>query len=114
MAGDTDATVVAERVGFGALHATAGPLAGQSFPLKMDGFYIGRDRSVSQVVLDTPSVSKRHVWVGIREGVPTAIDQSSTNGTYLNTLGTRIGQVRLTPGDTLIISDDVARFVYRV
>lgn len=112
-AGDTDSTVVAERVGFGALHATAGPLAGQTFPLKMDGFYIGRDRSVSQVVLDTPSVSKRHVWVGIKDGVPTAVDQSSTNGTYLNTLGTRIGMVRLTPGDTLIISDDVARFVYR-
>ena len=111
--GDTDATVVAERIGFGALHATSGPLAGQSFPLKMDGFYIGRDRSVSQVVIETPSVSKRHVWVGIRDGVPTAIDQSSTNGTYLNTLGTRIGTVRLTPGDTLIISDDVARFVYR-
>lgn len=111
--GDTDATVVAERPGFGALHATTGPLAGQSFPLKMDGFYIGRDRSVAQVVIETPSVSKRHVWVGIRDGVPTAVDQSSTNGTYLNTLGTRIGTVRLTPGDTLIISDDVARFVYR-
>ncbi|HYC92072.1 MAG TPA: FHA domain-containing protein [Thermoanaerobaculia bacterium] len=111
--GDTDATVVAERLGFGALHATSGPLAGQSFPLKTDGFYIGRDRTVSQVVIETPSVSKRHVWVGIRDDVPTAIDQGSTNGTYLNTLGTRIGQVRLTPGDTLIISDDVARFVYR-
>lgn len=111
--GDTDATVVAERLGFGAMHATSGPLAGQSFPLKTDGFYIGRDRTVAQVVIETPSVSKRHVWVGIRDGVPTAIDQGSTNGTYLNTLGTRIGQVRLTPGDTLIISDDVARFVYR-
>ena len=111
--GDTDATVVAERIGFGALHATTGPLAGQSFPLKMDGFYIGRDRSVSQVVIETPSVSKRHVWVGIRDGVPTAIDHSSTNGTYLYTLATRIGQVRLAPGDTLIISEDVARFVYR-
>jgi glucose/arabinose dehydrogenase len=111
--GDTDATVVADRLGFGAMHATSGPLAGQSFPLKTDGFYIGRDRTVSQVVIETPSVSKRHVWVGIRDGVPTAIDQGSTNGTYLNTLGTRIGQVRLAPGDTLIISDDVARFVYR-
>jgi hypothetical protein len=110
---DTDATVVADRLGFGSLNATSGPLAGQTFPLKMDGFYIGRDRSVSQVVIDHPSVSKKHVWVGIRDGIPTAVDQSSTNGTYLNTLGTRIGQVRLAPGDTLIISDDVARFVYR-
>ena len=112
-AGDTDATVVAERIGLGALHATSGPLAGQSFPLKIDGFYIGRDRTVAQVVIEHPSVSKRHVWVGIKDGSPTAVDQSSTNGTYLNTLGTRIGQVRLAPGDTLILSDDVARFVYR-
>ncbi|HEX6086119.1 MAG TPA: FHA domain-containing protein [Thermoanaerobaculia bacterium] len=112
--GETDATVVAERVSFGALHAISGPLSGGSFPLKTDGFYIGRDRTMAQVVIETPSVSKRHVWVGIKDGVATAIDQGSTNGTYLNTLGTRIGQVRLTPGDTLIISDDVARFVYRV
>ena len=112
-AGDTDSTVVAERIGLGELHATTGPLAGQTFALKINGFYIGRDRTVSDVVIETPSVSKRHVWVGIRDGVPTAIDQNSTNGTYLNTLGTRIGTVRLTPGDTLIISDDVARFVYK-
>lgn len=111
--GETDSTVVAGGTGIGALHATSGPLSGQSFPLKIDGFYIGRDRTLSQIVIEDPSVSKRHVWVGVREGVITAVDQSSTNGTYLNTLGTRIGQVRLSPGDTLIISDDVARFVYR-
>lgn len=96
------------------MHAVSGPLAGQSFPLKMDGFYIGRDRTQSQIVIEHPSVSKRHVWVGIKDGAVTAIDQASTNGTYLNTLGTRIGQVRLSPGDTLILSDDVARFVYKV
>lgn len=112
-AADSDATIVAGGLGFGALHAISGKLSGQTFPLRMDGFYIGRDRALSQVVLDDASVSKRHVWVGVREGVPTAIDQSSTNGTYLNTLGTRIGQVRLSPGDTIIISDDVARFVYK-
>jgi len=110
---DADATMVAGSTGLGALHAISGPLAGQTFPLKIDGFYIGRDRTLSQVVVDDASVSKRHVWVGVREGVVTAVDQSSTNGTYLNTLGTRIGQVRLTPGDTLILSDDVARFAYK-
>lgn len=110
---DTDATVLAGSTGLGALHAISGPLAGQTFPLKMDGFYIGRDRTLSQVVIEDASVSKRHVWIGVREGVVTAVDQSSTNGTYLNTLGTRIGQVRLTPGDTLILSDDVARFAYK-
>ncbi|HEX8409507.1 MAG TPA: FHA domain-containing protein [Thermoanaerobaculia bacterium] len=110
---DSDATVLAGSTGLGVLYAVSGPLAGQTFPLKIDGFYIGRDRTLSQVVIEDASVSKRHVWVGVREGVVTAVDQSSTNGTYLNTLGTRIGQVRLTPGDTLILSDDVARFAYK-
>lgn len=111
---DADSTVVAGSTGIGVLIAVSGPLTGQTFPLKIEGFYIGRDRTLSQVVIEDSSVSKRHVWVGVREGVVTAVDQSSTNGTYLNTLGTRIGQVRLTPGDTLIISDDVARFAYKV
>lgn len=109
-----DATVVASKPSWGALHLVSGKVAGQTFPIPADGFYIGRDRVLAQVVVDDPSASKKHVWVGLREGVVTAIDQSSTNGTYLNTIGTRIGQVKLSPGDTLIISDDVARFVYKI
>jgi hypothetical protein len=108
-----EATVVAARPGAGTLHGVSGKVAGQSFPIPLDGFYIGRDRTLSQVVIEDPSVSKKHVWVGLREGVLMAIDQSSTNGTYVNSIGTRIGQVRLAPGDTLIISDDVARLVYK-
>lgn len=110
---EVDATVVAGKLGLGALHGVSGLLAGQVFPLAMDGFYIGRDRTLSQVVVEDPSVSKKHVWVGVREGVVMAIDQSSTNGTYVNTMGARVGQVRLSPGDTLIISDNVARFLYK-
>jgi len=111
---DTDATVVAMKLGLGALHGLTGLVKGQTFPLLTDGFYIGRDHTLSQVVVEDPSVSKRHLWVGVRDGVVMAVDQSSTNGTYLNTLGTRIGEVRLSPGDTIIISDDVARLVYKV
>ncbi|MEO8378846.1 MAG: FHA domain-containing protein [Acidobacteriota bacterium] len=110
---NTDATVVAQKLGLGSLHGISGRVEGQVFPILMDGFYIGRDRTLAQVVIEDLSVSKRHVWVGVREGAVMAIDQSSTNGTYLNTIGTRIGQARLTPGDTLIISDDVARLVYK-
>ena len=113
MPSGTEATVVAGIAGFGRLEATAGPLAGQTFPIKMDGFYIGRDRTQAQVVIEHPSVSKRHVWVGVRDGAVMAVDQSSTNGTYVNAIGTRIGQAKLNPGDTLIISDDVARFLFR-
>lgn len=111
---DNDATVVAGVASLGTLEGTSGLLAGQSFPIRIDGIYIGRDRTQSQVVIEHPSVSKRHVWVGVRDGAVVAVDQGSTNGTYLNVIGTRIAQAGLTPGDTLIISDDIARFVYKV
>ena len=97
---------------WGSLHATSGPLAGRVFPIEPDGFYIGRDATQSQVVVDLPSISKRHVWVGVRDGAVVAIDQKSTNGTYLNTPGTAVGEVRLRPGDTLVLSDDAARFTF--
>lgn len=109
---DDDATAVVSR-GYGTLHATTGPLSGQSFALRLDGLLIGRDRAQAEVVVEDPSISKKHVWVGVRDGAVLAVDQASTNGTYLNSLGSRIGEVRLAPGDTLILSDDAARFVYR-
>lgn len=98
---------------WGSLMATTGALAGQSFPVTADGFYIGRDSSLSQIVIADGSVSKRHVWVGVRDGEVVAIDEGSTNGTYLNSVGARIQRQTLNPGDTLIISNDIARLVYQ-
>jgi FHA domain len=95
---------------FGALHGTSGPLAGRVFPIDASGFYIGRDRSTSQVVIDSPSISKRHLWIGVK----VAADQSSTNGTFLNDPNAAITEAKLAPGDTLILGGDVARFEYRL
>ena len=99
---------------FGALHATTGVLAGRVFPIDPNGFYIGRDRTLAQVIIESPSVSKRHVWVGVRDGAVVAIDQKSTNGTYLNDRENAITETRLKAGDVLILSDDVARFTYNL
>ena len=110
------ATVVLDmshRRNWGALHGTSGPVAGRVVPVDPEGFYIGREGSMAQVVINSPSISKRHVWIGVRDGAVVAVDQSSTNGTYLNTPENRITEARLEPGDTLIISHDVARFTYR-
>lgn len=112
---DGDGTIVIDRrQTFGALHGTAGALAGRILPIDTEGFFIGRDKSLSQVVIENPSVSKRHVWVGMRDGAVIAVDQQSTNGTYLNGGSSRISEVRLQPGDTLVISDDVATLEYRL
>jgi pSer/pThr/pTyr-binding forkhead associated (FHA) protein len=97
---------------WGSLHARSGALAGRSFPIEPNGFYIGRDATQSQIVVDSPSVSKRHVWVGVKDGAVVAVDQKTTNGTYLNSLDTPITEIRLKAGDTLILSDDVARFTF--
>jgi pSer/pThr/pTyr-binding forkhead associated (FHA) protein len=99
----------------GWLACTSGPLTGQRFEIRPEGIYIGREGTLAQVVVADSRVSKRHVWVGPRGGRVTAVDQGSTNGTFLNHLATsRITEVFLNPGDTLILSEfDVARFQYQ-
>jgi hypothetical protein len=114
---DADGTVVLDSrkaLMFGALHGVGGALAGRILPIDAAGFYIGRDQSLSQVVIDNPSVSKRHVWIGVKDGAVVVADQQSTNGTYLNSDPARVTETRLKPGDVLIISDDVAKLEYRV
>ncbi len=110
---DPNATIVGNMNPGGTLECVSGPLKGRSFPVTEGGLFIGRDWSQSQIVIEDPRVSKRHVWIGLREGIATAIDQESTNGTFVNELGARIRDERLAPGDTLILPEDLARFTYR-
>ncbi|MEN3333302.1 MAG: serine protease Do [Blastocatellia bacterium] len=104
----------AAAAGFGAIRWTSGPFNSQRMDIRPEGFYIGRDGNYAQVKIDDPRVSSRHLWVGVRDGRVVVMDQNSTNGTFLNQLGTpRIKEVALNPGDTVILSEaDVARFVY--
>jgi S1-C subfamily serine protease len=104
----------AAAAGHGAIRWTSGPFNGQRMEVRPEGFYIGRDGNYAQVKIEDPRVSSRHLWVGVRDGRVVAIDQNSTNGTFLNALGTqRIKEVALNSGDTVILSEaDVARFVY--
>ncbi|MGZ5445126.1 MAG: FHA domain-containing protein [Thermoanaerobaculia bacterium] len=97
---------------YGMLHCTAGPLEGQRFIIEDDGFYIGRDPALSKVVVPDTRVSKRHLRIVPRDGKVWAVDQSSTNGTFMG--GQRITEVQLKRGDTLILGDNAATFVYQV
>ena len=99
----------------GYIACTSGALDGKRFEITPEGIFIGRDGSMSQVVIPDERVSKRHVWIGPRKGQIVATDHGSTNGTFLNSLGSaRIQEVPLTPGQVLIIcAADVARFVYQ-
>jgi pSer/pThr/pTyr-binding forkhead associated (FHA) protein len=99
----------------GMLLCSAGPLEGQRFIIEDEGFYIGRDASLSKVVIPDGRVSKRHVRIVPRDGKVWAIDQNSTNGTFLGKAGgQRITEVQLKRGDTLVLADGAATFVYQI
>ena len=96
----------------GMLHCTSGPLAGQRIVIEDEGFYIGRDPQLSKVVISDSRISKRHVRILPRDGKVWAIDEGSTNGTFLR--GQRVTEVQLKRGDTLVLGDDAATFVYQI
>jgi pSer/pThr/pTyr-binding forkhead associated (FHA) protein len=100
---------------YGMLLCTAGPLEGQRFIVEDDGVYIGRDAALSQIVVPDSRVSKRHVRIVPRDGKVHAIDQGSTNGTFLGSAGgQRITEVQLKRGDTIVLADNAAAFLYQI
>jgi pSer/pThr/pTyr-binding forkhead associated (FHA) protein len=96
----------------GMLHCTGGALEGQRFIIEDQGLYIGRDPSLATVVIPDSRISKRHVRIVPRDGRVWAIDQGSTNGTFLK--DQRITEVQLKRGDTLILGDNAATFIYQI
>ncbi len=55
----------------------SGLLAGQKFEITPDGASIGRDATLSQIVITDPRISKRHVWIGVKDGRVIIADQNS-------------------------------------
>jgi len=102
-------------INFGAIKFVSGPLAGQQFQIKPDGEYVGRDSSSAQIVVGDPRISKRHLWIGVKDGRVTVVDQDSRNGTFINDpKSPRVTSTALNPGDTVILGEsDVARFEYK-
>lgn len=100
---------------YGAIHFVSGPLSGQRFEIKADGNFIGRDGGSSQIVIGDPRISKRHVWIGVKNGRVVIEDQNSRNGTFVNDpRSARVTETSLNPGDTVILGEsDVARFEYQ-
>ena len=103
-------------ISYGSIKFVSGILAGQQFEVKAEGACIGRDSNLSQIVIADPRISKRHVWIGVRDGRVGITDQGSRNGTFLNDpKSERITETALNPGDTVILGEsDVARFEYQI
>lgn len=101
-------------INYGSIKFVSGVLAGEEFAVEPEGAYIGREPSLSQIVVSDPRISKRHLWVGVRDGAVTIVDQESRNGTFINDpRSDRIHEAKLNSGDTVIMGEsDVARFEY--
>jgi pSer/pThr/pTyr-binding forkhead associated (FHA) protein len=100
---------------YGMLVCTSGPLEGKRFIVEEPGFYIGRDPALAQVVVPDSRISKRHVRIVVKDGKVHAVDQDSTNGTFLGKAGgERVSDVQLRKGDTLILADNAATFTYQI
>ncbi len=106
--------LTADDVAYGSIQFVSGPLSGQRFEIKPGGDFIGRDGGSSQIVIGDPRISKRHVWIGVKNGRVVIEDQNSRNGTFVNDpRSARVTETSLNPGDTVILGEsDVARFEY--
>ena len=103
-------------ISYGYIKFVSGVLAGERFDVEPEGTYIGREPSLAQIVVSDPRISKRHLWIGVRDGLVRIIDQDSRNGTFINDpKSERITEALLNPGDTVILGEsDVARFEYQM
>jgi serine protease Do len=101
-------------INYGTIKFISGPLAGQEFVIKPDGEYVGRDSTASQICISDPRISKRHLWIGVKEGRVCVVDQDSRNGTFINDpKSSRVTETTLSTGDMVILGEsDVARFEY--
>lgn len=99
---------------YGSIKFVSGPLSGQQFEIKAEGDFIGRDGGSSQIVIGDPRISKRHLWIGVRNGRVVIEDQNSRNGTFVNDpRSARVTEQSLNSGDVVILGEsDVARFEY--
>jgi RsiW-degrading membrane proteinase PrsW (M82 family) len=88
------------------LVCTSGALSGRTFEVGSAGLVFGRDPSMAQVVIPDAQVSRRHAWVGYRDGNLVAVDRGSSNGIWIN--GAKVRESRLVPGDRLTLGDAIA------
>jgi serine protease Do len=90
----------------GSVTCTRGELAGQRFALTATGIIVGRQPGVAHVLVNDHRASGKHVWIGLENGVLVAIDQNTTNGTYINDVSRgRITRSPLRDGDVVIVGE---------
>ena len=81
---------------------------GQRYSLNADSITLGRS-SEADILIDDSGVSRRHLEIHTVDGVSTAVDLGSTNGSYVD--GRRVqGTAALTDGSTITIGRTTITF----
>ena len=88
-----------------------GKASGQSIPVKLSQFIIGRDPQC-HLRPASPVISKRHCALITKDGRVYARDFDSTNGTFVNEV--RVAQGDVFEGDFLRFGECVVRFLAAV
>lgn len=89
------------------LVVTEGPVKGKVFELLPRTAVVGR-RETCDLVIDDPSVSRRHAQLEYREGSFILRDLGSTNGVYVN--GVRVQTKVLASGDIIKLGTTLCTF----
>jgi hypothetical protein len=90
----------------GNITCTRGLLMGQRFALTPTGIIVGRQPGVAHILVNDSRASGKHVWIGLENNRLVAIDQGTTNGTFLNDVKHgRISRVELKDGDIVIVAE---------
>ncbi len=95
-------------------HGGAGGIAGQDIYVGASPVYVGKIKGESDVILDSPTVSRRHARLECRDGVCYVKDLNSRNGTFCN--GRRLRpqeQCRFAQGDEISFAEIGYRAVVR-
>jgi serine protease Do len=104
-------TIVAPFMGH--LVFTSGALAGRTIGLPSAGALLGRDPGQDGITVPDPEVSKRHCWIGPRNGATIVEDRGSTNGTYINGVQSQtLGPVEIRTGDRIFLGRSGAALTY--
>ena len=105
-----DATVIGGRPARLHLVDVGGTANGQTFEVRPLGMVIGRATTADIVVQDN-QVSKQHAWIGRTEGRWLLRDQSSSNGTFIDSAPTtRVTEIALTTNTEILLGAQGTRF----
>jgi len=82
----------------------------QRYEITKPRFVIGRGKKGTDLVIDDPNISRRHMLVELTNQGGFISDLGSTNG--IEFMGQRIKRKDINPGDTFVVCQFQLRFAY--